>query len=322
MTATPGVGVVATLTQEWERLIQEFEQLLQQDTAASFWLPRETVYPTVMVVVVVTAVALTVTYEGIVWLYTTCIATPDTPERITLKTSYQLTNLLFNSIISAVGLYSQYVVVPTVAVYLSPTSLDKIPHLFDEFYLLPALQLGYQVWSLPMGLFVVHENGPMLLHHVGVVCAALLGAFSTYGFRYWLPFFFGIFELSSIPLAIMNTFNDHPHAQTQHPVLYHVSRISFVLSFLYIRIYLWCFVGPLYIRNNFLLLYTTHKTVSGWTTTFLCLQWVLGIYLGYLQLSWGYVVAKLGLTAVKNNVVKLVGIGAQQQQQQKKKKEL
>jgi len=319
MTATPGVGVVATLTQEWERLLHDFEQLLQQDTAASFWLPRETVYPTVGVVVAGTAVALTVTYWGIVWLYTTYIATPDTPARITIKTSYQLTNLLFNSMIGVVGLYCQYVVVPTVAVYTSTNSLDKIPHLFEEFYMLPALQLGYQVWSLPMGLFVVQENGPMLWHHVGVVCAALLGALSTYGFRYWLPFFFGIFELSSIPLAIMNTFTDHPHAQTRHPVLYHLSRISFVLSFLYIRIYLWCFVGPLYIRNNLLLLYTTQTTVSGWTTAFLCLQWVLGIYLGYLQLSWGYVVAKLGLTAVKNNVVKLVGSDAQQQQPKKKK---
>ena len=75
MTATPGVGVVATLTQEWERLLHEFEHLLlQQDTstttattphntaASSFWLPRETVYPTVMVVVAGTAVPLTVTY--------------------------------------------------------------------------------------------------------------------------------------------------------------------------------------------------------------------------------------------------------------------
>jgi hypothetical protein len=46
----------------------------------------------------------------------------------------------------------------------------------------------------------------MLMHHVTVIVVASMTLLMTNGFRYWIPYFFGIMEISSIPLAIMNTF--------------------------------------------------------------------------------------------------------------------
>eukprot|EP00536_Pseudo-nitzschia_multiseries_P001964 jgi/Psemu1/182434/e_gw1.26.61.1 len=157
------------------------------------------------------------------------------------------------------------------------------------------MQLGYQCWSIPAGVFYANESKEMILHHLGVVFAASCGAFSHFGFRYWLPFFFGVFEISSVPLAIVNTFKDHPDAAKRHPLLNHASRVSFVISFLYIRVWKWLPVGPLYMRNNFFLFLTTGY---GLTKVFVLLQFLFGVYLGYLQMYWALIVVKISFDAV------------------------
>lgn len=289
------VPAMNDLTQEYDRLMAKFTKLQDENT---FWLQKSIVHPKVFLAVSATAVFCSFVYVASFMAYNKFIATNDTPSWKKTKTSYQMTNMTFNIIIGSIGVYYHYVVLPTLPIYKSDaTSVEKIPYLFDEFYFMPSMQLGYQIWSIPMGLFVVNENAQMIFHHLGVVFAATLGAFSTFGFRYWLPFFFGVFEISSIPLAAINTFNDHREAKTKYPLLHNLSRISFFVSFLYIRIYLWLFVGPLYIRNDFFLFLTTEDTL---TKAFVLIQWIFGLYLGYLQLYWGWMVAMIGVRAVKN----------------------
>uniref|UniRef100_A0A7S0T920 TLC domain-containing protein n=1 Tax=Pseudo-nitzschia delicatissima TaxID=44447 RepID=A0A7S0T920_9STRA len=277
---------------EWSRLRSEFETLQGE---SPFWFESSREYQKVFLAMAATAAYCTTIWTISLHVYGNYFATKETPYALKAKSCYQMTNMCFNFAIGVLGAYYHYSVLPTLPAYNATSSIERISGLFDEFYLMPAMQLGYQCWSIPIGTFYVNEKREMILHHLGVVLAASCGAFSNFGFRYWLPFFFGVFELSSVPLAIMNTFKDHPEAGKKHPILNLASRVSFVASFLYIRVWKWLPVGPLYMRNNFFLFLTTG---FGATKLFVLLQFLFGVYLGYLQLYWAVMVIRLSLAFV------------------------
>lgn len=285
-------SVINDFVSEWSRLKREFENLQDQST---FWFEDSREYRMVFLAIAGTAVYCTTIWLFSLQIYDRYFSTKETPSWKRTKTCYQMTNLCFNFAIGCLGAYYHYWVLPTLPAYNAASSIERISNLFDEFYLMPAMQLGYQVWSIPIGIFYVNESKQMILHHFGVVFAGACGAFSHFGFRYWLPFFFGVFELSSVPLAIMNTFQDHPDVAAKYPLLNHASRVSFVVSFLYIRVWKWLPIGPLYMRNNFFLFLTTG---FGLTKLFVFVQFLLGVYLGYLQLFWACMVIQLSFQAV------------------------
>ena len=277
---------------EWNRLTDDFQKLQNE---SPFWFKSSREYEKVFLAIAITAISCTTVWLLSLQIYDKLFSTKETPAWKKTKTCYQITNLFFNLAIGLLGTYYNYWVLPTLPAYYATNSIEQISNLFDEFYLMPAMQLGYQVWSIPIGIFYVNESKEMILHHFGVVFAATCGAFSNFGFRYWLPFFFGVFELSSVPLAIMNTFKDHPEAMKRYPLCNNISRVSFVVSFLYIRVWKWLPVGPLYMRNNFFLFLTTE---FGITKLFVLIQFLFGVYLGYLQLYWAAIVAMLSFNAV------------------------
>lgn len=277
---------------EWNRLTDDFRNLQAE---SPFWFTTSREYKAVFLVVAITASSCTAIWFLSLHIYVSYFSTKETPTWKIRRTCYQVTNLCFNLTIGCLGIYFHYWVLPTTPAYNAASSIEQIPGLFDEFYLMPAMQLGYQIWSIPIGIFFVNEQKEMILHHFGVVFAASCGAFSHFGFRYWLPFFFGVFELSSVPLSIMNTFKYHPDAAAKYPLFHHASRVSFLVSFLYIRFWKWLPVGPLYMRNNFFLFLTTDLGV---TKLFVLLQFLFGVYLGYLQMFWSLMVMKIALEAV------------------------
>ena len=281
----------------WDRLGSDFQSLQDE---SPFWFETSEEYEKIFRAMAGTTASCTMIWMMSLHIYANYFSTKTTPEHIKAKTCYQMTNLCFNLAIGCLGAYYHYFVLPTLPAY-NLTNTERIPGLFDEFYLMPAMQLGYQVWSIPIGMFYVNESKQMILHHLGVVFTASCGAFSNFGFRYWLPFFFGVFELSSVPLAIMNTFNDHPDAAKKYPLSNLLSRVAFVVSFLYIRVWKWLPVGPLYIGNNFLLFLTTD---FGPTKLFVLTQLFFGIYLGYLQLFWAVMVVRLSFQFVVVRVKK------------------
>mmetsp|Transcript_29075 Transcript_29075/g.78688 ORF Transcript_29075/g.78688 Transcript_29075/m.78688 type:complete len:295 (+) Transcript_29075:166-1050(+) len=285
-------SVLNAFTTEWNRLADEFRSIQEN---SPFWFQSSREYEKAFLAIAVTAISCTSVWFLSLHIYEKFVSTKETPDWKKKKTCYQMTNLCFNLTIGCLGAYQNYWILPTLPAYHASSSIEQISNLFDEFYLMPAMQLGYQVWSIPIGIFFVNESKEMILHHIGVVLAASCGAFSHFGFRYWLPFFFGVFELSSVPLAIMNTFKDHPDAAKKHPLLHHASRVSFVASFLYIRVWKWLPVGPLYIRNNFFLFLTTG---FGFTKVFVFMQFIFGVYLGYLQVYWALILIKITFEAV------------------------
>ena len=151
------------------------------------------------------------------------------------------------------------------------------------------MQLGYQCWAIPVGILSVGESMQMIFHHVAVVISTCQSGLMTVGFRYYTPFFYGVMELSSLPLAVMNAFKDHPEWANRYPGSFQMSRVVFAVSFIVIRV-LMCFSRwTPFLRDNFVYLYTAEM---GYYKLYLTVQWSLAVFLAYLQLYWATLIVK------------------------------
>lgn len=151
-----------------------------------------------------------------------------------MKASYQLTNLLVNLSLGLLGIYYEL---------FSGSQVDHsiankiMGH--PELRYFAIIQIGYQLWGLPIGIFCVNETSSMIVHHVAVICVASTSTFLTCGFRYFTPFFYGVIEISSVPLSVMNSFKNNPDWITRYPNLYGKVRLVFGLTFLAVRVVFW-----------------------------------------------------------------------------------
>lgn len=273
--------------------------LTRLNEESSFWLPSSYVWEKMIPGILITAVAATGVFTLSYFVVVHRKASKDTPTVKKYKTCYQITNFFFNVIIGALGLYYEYFVLPTLPAHQSTDTVDRIPY-HENLYLFCAMQFGYQVWSLPVGLFLVKESSEMISHHIAVIFSTALSGFAVCGFRYYAPYFYGLMELSTIPLSIMNTFKDNRHWIKQYPFTYLVVRGAFSFSFLYLRIYLWFWRGPFFLRDNFILFYTRRM---GLIKVFLFLQWSMCMFLGCLQFYWAVLVSR-GIVSVSFNILR------------------
>ena len=225
------------------------------------------------------------------------------------KLCYQMTNFLVNGCFSGLGLYYEWVYLPRHAPHgchehhhhhdtTTTTTMNRDdggggsiictssssmfwapPHTatledtivgYDALVYISAGQIGYQLWSIPIGIILIKESLPMIIHHVTVILCAGMSGFLRYGFRYYTPFFYGIVEISSLPLAIMNAFKDHPRTlQYYYPVTNATVRYLFAAFFLYIRIVLFIPTKYYFLRDHILLWtsiqqrYRHHTNVAG-----------------------------------------------------------
>mmetsp|Transcript_20495 Transcript_20495/g.38349 ORF Transcript_20495/g.38349 Transcript_20495/m.38349 type:complete len:331 (-) Transcript_20495:61-1053(-) len=284
---------------QWQYHVDEFQRLQENQP---FWMPKSYAVGKMLPAVVATAVLCSVLF----WIVSpsvvdillpgnkdTKLATKTTDPTVLankrIKMRYQLTNLCFNLAVGSVGVYCHFWVLPTLPSTQAPSIMDRIP-LHEDLYLLSAMQLGYQLWALPMGLLCVQEPTEMIMHHLAVVLSSTLSGFSYLGFRYFSVYFYGLMELSSIPLAVMNAFKDNPEWIQTHPLLYLLTRAAFSFSFLYIRIYMWFFIGPRYLMHDFFFFWTIPNW--GLEKSFVLMQFCFGVFLGLLQLYWAVLVIR------------------------------
>lgn len=220
------------------------------------------------------------------------------------KASYQLTNLFVNFVFGSMGLYYFLNHLPK-----NPTvdeSVLSTPFLY--LYPLPCLQIGYQLWALPMGI-LVKETPAMLTHHICVIFVSSMAGFLTIGFRFWSPFFFGMIELSSVPLAVMNSFKDHPKRIERYPNLYQLVRITFSLAFLFLRWFMYYPRKYIFLRQA---LWAIMSSESWTFKVFFTFVWVSSFIIASLQAIWGSLIIKGIIKALsrckkKNNKIYMNG---------------
>jgi len=209
------------------------------------------------------------------------------------KDSYQLTNLIVNLFLGCLGAYFQVMRIP----WDTSTTEQIVGYEGMKFFAIG--QIGYQLWALPIGTFFIHEPTEMLIHHAAVVCVAQFGAFYHCGFRYFHPFFFGVVELSSVPLSIMNSFKNNDYLIGTYPLMYRAVRWVFGVTFLLVRVAFWTPLYWKFFTIGSMLLYESDLGFIGkmlFTGFFFA-----GIVLTVLQYYWAWKII-MGLAKGLNQV--------------------
>ena len=209
------------------------------------------------------------------------------------KTAYQITNLAVNLYLGLLGIYHfLYTITPS-----SQTPPSQRVEGWENMSIFGELQIGYQLWAIPVGIFLVNEHGAMLAHHLCVIVVGAMSSFFTNGSRYFTPFFYGLIEVISVPLAVMNAFKGNPELARKFPVASQMSRLVFAISFLTVRVVMWMPQMIDYLRVAATLGFTCRSmkcrvgcAMSWWSAvglTFLQLLWATKIVQGLLKIIFG-----------------------------------
>eukprot|EP00979_Chaetoceros_neogracilis_P015615 scaffold6248_cov251-Chaetoceros_neogracile.AAC.9 len=203
-----------------------------------------------------------------------------------LKTAYQITNMTVNLCLGVYGIYYHFYSVPAI----DSVSIAVRIAGFHDYSIFGALQVGYNLWALPIGYFFMDESPAMLAHHIAVMCVGSISCFGANGFRYHAPFFFGLVEISSVPLSIMNFCKSNPEiVNMKFPKLLGQIRIVFVIVFITVRVFMWIPLISDVLWSAALL--------GGTCDTNLCRIgvgsfWSCGFFLTLLQLYWASLIVK------------------------------
>jgi len=261
---------------------EEYEQVAALHEVHPIFVSREFATETIIPCSISVIVGVSFIYAA-VSLWVIRLLLPNSSTFTHRNAAYQCTNLMVNAIIGTTGLYYFMFKMPAFV-----TLEDKVVGL-EELYPFACMQLGYQLWALPVGIFWIKESIPMLGHHLAVIATASMAAFCSMGFRYFTPLMFGMMELSSVPLAIMNAFKDNPELIQKYPSTYFASRVAFAMSFLMIR---WYMVFPPMFEFLRLLGYATFSYQSKPLYLFHVVVWTLAHFLALLQIFWGSLIIK------------------------------
>lgn len=250
---------------------------------APLLMPSEWALHAVLSGVAATVIGLVVVYSFFSFIVRRFLS----PSASTLKQNrlaYQATNLLVNSFLGVSGIYCELFTKPSRSLLVEEMITN-----YNQFQFFGTLQLGYQLWAIPVGVWLVHETTPMLVHHFATILVATMSSFCTNGFRFWGAFFYGFIEITSVPLSVMNTFKDHPSWIERHGPFYLVVRLIFALSFLYVRLYLFVPRMYLFLTDLFLITATSNNRFY---QAYMAVVWLSSFFLQVLQVWWGWLILK------------------------------
>lgn len=153
---------------------------------------------------------------------------------------------------------------------------------FVEDHLI-APMITFQGWNLLLCLFNKDLGDPfMIAHHFATV---MLGYFGLFPYvHYYGLYFFGVAELSNIPLTLVDMFKYFPDLRRKFPMINQASRLIFAASFIFLRILFWTKVSYEFWQSSLTLLYSG-EAHSIFVVTFFLLS---NIFLTLLQYFWGF----------------------------------
>ena len=150
--------------------------------------------------------------------------------------------------------------------------------------------INYQMWNT----FVCLGGGPfkmdclrnpyMIAHHIVAAALAFLGLHPF--LHSFAPFFFGMVESTSVPLTIFDVierFSESSNLTWTSLPIYQVSRISFALSFILLRLILWpIYCAPFW--KGSIDLMSKKEAHSNLVVDFYLIS---SLFMTFLQLMWG-----------------------------------
>merc|ERR1719162_2958404 len=131
-----------------------------------------------------------------------------------------------------------------------------------------------------------------LVHHGSSVVICLVALFNgPHGFlMYQAPFFFGVSEISSLPLAFMDLFRYSKELSDKHPTIKEAMSVSFASLFLVFRCVYWPFVTV----DFWMSMYAS--TAPWWLKA---TWYFFNVGLTLLQYYWGYLIVKAIIKKLK-----------------------
>lgn len=208
------------------------------------------------------------------------------------KTSYLTVMTLMNTFIGVYGLYHFTYTIPHININIHTASASTISNVitgYRQCSTLGAIQIGFNIWAITVGVLSVHETPLMLIHHMAVIFLSFFITFSTIGVRYFVPFALGVSELSSVPLSMMNYMKLHYQWSMTHiPKTYQMVRIVFAFMFLLIRVILWTVFNFDSFTYGISMYQACGSTIKFRVLVGIC--FVLNLFLTVLQYYWGVLI--------------------------------
>jgi len=147
------------------------------------------------------------------------------------------------------------------------------------------MMMAFQMYEVGLALLVPKLRGPsgdMLIHHLATLSLATIGGGYQY-LHFYAPFFFGLTEISSVPLAVMDMFKFYPALKASFPATNEHTRSLFAAIFIVMRLVYWPYVCSEFWMDSIAELSATHTKQPTWVVmTFL----VANIILSGLQFFW------------------------------------
>lgn len=169
------------------------------------------------------------------------------------------------------------------------------------------IMLGLQIYEVGLCIFTGRTKeyrkafcGPgniMVLHHVIVILLATLAIKYTY-LHYYAAFFFGVPELSSVPLAFLDFFKGYPTVRSAFPMLNEISRSTFAAIFIPVRVFWFSAVSYQFWVDSLEFMATGPSSALMAVAVTFCVSNI--IMLG-LQYHWGSLIGKAILQKLRGS---------------------
>lgn len=142
--------------------------------------------------------------------------------------------------------------------------------------------LSYQGWNALLCFFNADLRDPAMIgHHIATFSLAYFGL-NPY-VHYYALFFFGFAEMTNIPLTLVDIFKYFPDLKEKYPTLNEICRISFAVSFIIIRLFVWPYISYYFWVGSLDVLNSGKAHSSMVVIVFL----VANLFLTGLQFFWG-----------------------------------
>jgi hypothetical protein len=164
---------------------------------------------------------------------------------------------------------------------------DDMLHTNSDFVInhLVYPMVTFQLWNVLLCLFTPDLNVPEMLGHHLVTAA--LGYFGMHPYLHGYGlFFFGVAELTNVPLTVYDMFKYMKAAkwQEKYSFIFTVSKLGFAASFVVLRIVVWPMISYPFWKDSVALL-QSGKAHSNFVVGFFLLA---NVFLTFLQFFWGW----------------------------------
>lgn len=197
--------------------------------------------------------------------------------------AYEIVAGLIVTYVGVAGSYGWYEMTFNENSEFYPLQFNKfygMSQFFVDHLMIP--MLSYQVWNVVLCFVLNDLYEPFFIGHHTVT--ASLAYFGTNPYvHYYGLFFFGIAELTNVPLTFYDVFKYFPDLKAKYSMVNEVSKVVFALSFIFLRLVIWPFISFEFWRDSIKLV-QSGEAHSNFVVIFFLLA---NFFLTGLQFMWG-----------------------------------